>query len=60
MRDTVIGFLGLLGGLFIALKLMGYISWSWLWVASPFWIMPLAAVFFGLILLIRILILKSK
>ncbi|MFC4172728.1 hypothetical protein ACFOYU_11745 [Microvirga sp. GCM10011540] len=24
--------------LFIALKLMGYIAWSWLWVLSPIWI----------------------
>lgn len=33
-----IGFLGLLTILFIALKLMGYIAWSWLWVLSPLWI----------------------
>lgn len=24
--------------LFIALKLLGYINWSWWWVLSPFWI----------------------
>lgn len=29
--------LGLLGVLFIALKLTGYIAWSWLWVLAPFW-----------------------
>jgi len=33
-----IGFAGLLTILFIALKLTGYISWSWLWVLSPLWI----------------------
>ncbi len=33
-----IGFLGLLTILFIALKLMGYIAWSWWWVLSPLWI----------------------
>ena len=33
-----IDFTGLLQLLFIALKLMGYIDWSWLWVLSPFWI----------------------
>lgn len=27
--------------LFIALKLTGYISWSWLWVLAPIWI-PIA------------------
>lgn len=33
-----IGFTGLLTVLFIALKLCGVISWSWLWVLSPIWI----------------------
>lgn len=33
-----IGFTGLLGLLFIGLKLAGYITWSWLWVLSPLWI----------------------
>lgn len=33
-----IGFAGLLTILFIALKLTGYLSWSWLWVLSPLWI----------------------
>ncbi|MGO4618577.1 hypothetical protein AB4Z34_01520 [Ensifer sp. 2YAB10] len=33
-----IGFTGLLGLLFIGLKLTGYIAWPWLWVLSPFWI----------------------
>lgn len=31
-------FLPALAILFIALKLMGYIAWSWLWVLSPIWI----------------------
>lgn len=33
-----IGFLGLLTILFIGLKLTGYITWSWVWVLSPLWI----------------------
>ena len=33
----VIGFWGLLGILFIGLKLGGVINWSWLWVLSPLW-----------------------
>ena len=33
-----IGFIGLLQLLFIALKLVGVINWSWLWVLSPTWI----------------------
>jgi len=30
-----IGFIGMLTILFIALKLIGVISWSWWWVLSP-------------------------
>ncbi|EKN3394976.1 hypothetical protein ACRRQX_003312 [Yersinia enterocolitica] len=26
-----------LGLIFITLKLMGYIAWSWWWVTAPFW-----------------------
>ena len=33
-------FLSLLTLLFVALKLTGYITWSWFWVLSPIW-MPL-------------------
>ena len=28
---------GLLGVLFVALKLLGIITWSWWWVTAPFW-----------------------
>jgi hypothetical protein len=33
--------LGVLGLIFITLKLTGHITWPWLWVLSPFWI-PIA------------------
>jgi len=33
-----VGFLGLLTIVFIVMKLMGYITWSWLWVLAPMWI----------------------
>jgi len=33
-----IGFGGVLGILFITLKLLGKIDWSWWWVLSPLWI----------------------
>lgn len=33
-----IGFCGLLGIAFIVLKLVGVISWPWIWVLSPLWI----------------------
>lgn len=32
-----VGFVGLLTIVLIALKLMGYISWSWAWVFMPAW-----------------------
>ncbi|WLI36338.1 hypothetical protein [Pseudomonas sp. FP818] len=32
-----IGILGLLGVLFVGLKLTGYIDWSWWYVTMPFW-----------------------
>lgn len=44
-----IGFPGLLTLLFIALKLLGYINWSWFWVLSP---MIFGAALFVLIILI--------
>lgn len=33
-----IGFVGLLTIVFITLKLLGKITWSWVWVLSPIWI----------------------
>jgi len=42
MSDTTtnsgIGFTGLLTIVFITLKLLDKIDWSWLWVLSPIWI----------------------
>ncbi len=32
-----VGILGLLGVVFVTLKLTGYIDWSWWWVTLPFW-----------------------
>ena len=45
-----IGFTGLLTILFIALKLTGYIAWSWWWVLSPLWIV--AVIWFLIVLLL--------
>lgn len=33
-----IGFAGLLTIVFITLKLLGKITWSWWWVLSPIWV----------------------
>ena len=38
-----IGVVGLLGVVFITLKLTNFIDWSWWWVTAPFWI-PFALV----------------
>ena len=45
--------LGILGLIFITLKLTGHITWSWWWVLAPFW-GPL--VFVIIILMIAFLI----
>lgn len=36
--NSGIGFVGLLTIAFIVLKLLGIITWSWVWVLSPIWI----------------------
>jgi hypothetical protein len=36
--SSSIGFIGLLTIVFITLKLLDRISWSWWWVLSPLWI----------------------
>ena len=45
-----IGFVGLLQLVFITLKLLKVITWSWLWVLSPTWIsiIIVAIIFLGL------------
>lgn len=39
-----IGFLGVLAILFIALKLLNYITWSWMWVLAPLWMPPIITI----------------
>jgi len=40
-----IGFIGILTILFIALKLTGYIKWSWFWILSPLWLSAFGFIF---------------
>ena len=47
-----IGLVPLLTVLFVALKLIGVIAWSWVWVLSPLWI----SFIIGLVILMIILI----
>lgn len=44
-----------LGLIFIVLKLLGIITWSWLWVLSPFWI-PFVI---GIVVILSIILVKS-
>ncbi len=53
-----IGSSGLLGLLFIALKLCGVIDWSWWWVLAPFWI-PVALVAVIILIAAVIVIIKN-
>lgn len=36
-NNSGIGITGILGIIFIVLKLCGVIEWSWLWTLSPIW-----------------------
>ena len=49
---TGIGFTGLLQLLFIALKLVGVIDWSWIWVLSPRWITGIVIIIAVIVLII--------
>jgi len=50
-----ISFVGLLTIVFIVLKLIGKITWSWLWVLSPLW---MSIVLVLVILAVAIFLLK--
>lgn len=50
-----IGFLGLLTIVFITLKLLGVIKWSWLWVLSPLWLGY--GIIFGILAIIFLVVL---
>lgn len=37
MSNSHTNVIGLLGVVFVTLKLTGFIDWSWWWVTAPFW-----------------------
>lgn len=43
-QSNGIGVFGLMGVMFVGLKLTGYVTWPWVWVLAPFWI-PVTIVF---------------
>lgn len=52
MATGGLGFTSVLGIIFIVLKLLGVITWSWIWVLAPFWIGFVAWLAFILILVL--------
>jgi uncharacterized membrane protein len=54
-----IGFLGALTILFIALKLLNQIGWSWWWVLAPIWV-PFAIVIIILFVFLGLAILVMR
>lgn len=55
-----IGFFGLLAIVFITLRLLGQISWPWVWVLSPIWIPVAVAVVILLAVVVAGLIRASR
>jgi len=56
-----IGVVGLLGVLFVALKLTGVINWSWWWVTAPFWgSLLLGLIVFAVVLVVAWFIYKRQ
>lgn len=54
-----IGFTGLLTIVFIILKLIGKIDWSWWWVLSPLWIAFILGMLVFILMIIVIDIMKK-
>lgn len=55
-----IGFCGLLAIVFIVLRIIGVIDWSWWWVLAPIWIPTAIAIFVLACMFIAWLIVKRK
>jgi len=60
-QSNGIGFVGLLTIIFITLKLLDKITWSWWWVLSPLWISTsVVIIIFAIFILGAIILEKSK
>ena len=58
-----IGIVGLLTIVFIVLKLIGQITWSWWWVLSPLWILTgfiLVVIIIGIMIALIVEMLKCN
>ena len=58
MKETGIGFSGILFIVFLILKLTGYIDWSWWWVTAPLWI-PLAIAMIFLVFILAVSVFRE-
>lgn len=55
-----LGIPGVLTLIFVVLKLVGVVNWSWLWVLSPLWISFGLSLIIAVIALIVVVASKSK
>lgn len=57
MRDkktsSGLGLLDVLAVIFIVLKLLGVITWSWVWVLSPIWIQLVIVAIVFIVILVK-------
>lgn len=52
-----VSILTVIGTIFVVLKLVGVIDWSWLWVLAPFWIpLSLALVVIALAFIVLLVV----
>ena len=56
VRTGSVGFGGILTLIFITLKLLGKITWSWWWVLSPIWISLAGGLLIGFLIFLGALI----
>ena len=51
-KNSSVGLSGLVFIVFLVLKLIGQIDWSWWWITSPLWIPVIGAILIGIIMVI--------
>jgi len=51
-KNSSVGLSGLVFIVFLVLKLVGQIDWSWWWITSPLWIPVIGAILIGIIIVI--------
>lgn len=55
-----VGFVGLLGIVFIVLKLCKVINWPWIWVLAPFWIYAILYIIFLITVVIIAIVVNRR